>query len=370
MFHSLRTDRALEACQDAILGQQSWSDALQQLAEAFGAITSAILAVPNSGEVCGFFEQPSNAMFAFQAAWQEAYRGGVVDPHATIPLAMYHRHIPCLIDDDILTADDRATMPYFRELARPQDREHWADLTIRTPGRDWFVPFQRNARQGPFTRADAAELALLVPVLTRILARAERLAAANLTLRLDDLGGLHLAAWAIDAKGGVMFRNTAADAVCGADLWLGSGRLRAADPGNNAKLAAFINAAAQDPRGVEPVILLRDGVPWLLMDALAVTQRTMNVFTGAKAILLASPIVASAAPVGKILADAFGLTRAEARFAQVLTDGGGLAHAAATLGISRETARTHLGALFDKAGVRGQVPLVALLAQIAAVAKH
>jgi DNA-binding CsgD family transcriptional regulator len=59
--------------------------------------------------------------------------------------------------------------------------------------------------------------------------------------------------------------------------------------------------------------------------------------------------------------EAFGLSRAETRVATEVTDGKSTEDVALTLGISRETVRTQLKAVFSKTGARRQSELVALL---------
>ena len=58
----------------------------------------------------------------------------------------------------------------------------------------------------------------------------------------------------------------------------------------------------------------------------------------------------------------FGLTTAEHRLLRLLFDGMSLARAAASLGVARTTARTHLQRIFDKVGCRRQSDLVRLVA--------
>jgi DNA-binding CsgD family transcriptional regulator len=57
----------------------------------------------------------------------------------------------------------------------------------------------------------------------------------------------------------------------------------------------------------------------------------------------------------------FGFTPAEANFALEIAKGDGRQAAADRLGITLGTARSHLSAVFDKAGVRRQAELVRLL---------
>ncbi|MEJ1161194.1 helix-turn-helix transcriptional regulator [Prosthecomicrobium sp. N25] len=59
-----------------------------------------------------------------------------------------------------------------------------------------------------------------------------------------------------------------------------------------------------------------------------------------------------------------GLTKAEARVAAEIAAGRTVAEAGRTLGISRETVRTHLKRIFEKTGCRRQAELVAFLARI------
>jgi DNA-binding CsgD family transcriptional regulator len=62
-----------------------------------------------------------------------------------------------------------------------------------------------------------------------------------------------------------------------------------------------------------------------------------------------------------VLGELYGLTSAEARLAAVLLEANGIAAAAGELGISVNTARTHLKRVFCKTGTRRQAELVRLL---------
>ncbi|MEZ5564724.1 MAG: helix-turn-helix transcriptional regulator [Gammaproteobacteria bacterium] len=96
---------------------------------------------------------------------------------------------------------------------------------------------------------------------------------------------------------------------------------------------------------------------------------------------LQRPIGASAPPIGSAavatiyrrwrtsyksfpatLRETYGLTRAETRVCQALLNGRSLPEVSAYLAISRNTAKTHLGRIFDKTSVRSQAALLRLLA--------
>lgn len=78
---------------------------------------------------------------------------------------------------------------------------------------------------------------------------------------------------------------------------------------------------------------------------------------GPMALLFVSD-VASQRPSVERLAEAFGLTPSEARLLYVLLDGQSLVESAARLGISINTAKTHLKGLFEKMGCARQADLV------------
>jgi DNA-binding CsgD family transcriptional regulator len=111
------------------------------------------------------------------------------------------------------------------------------------------------------------------------------------------------------------------------------------------------------------LILPRRGCPTPLVctisrvDATALAAEAMEP-------VLAIIITNSQKPAGREWGDfaaAYQLTKAEARLVTLLADGYGLFEAARRLGISRNTARTHMRSIHSKAGTRGQTDLVRLL---------
>ncbi len=78
------------------------------------------------------------------------------------------------------------------------------------------------------------------------------------------------------------------------------------------------------------------------------------------AVFLSDPLQA-AEPPDRVISRLFDFTPAEARLATLLTNGLSLDEASAELGVSRNTARTHLRAMFAKTGVARQAGLVRLI---------
>jgi DNA-binding CsgD family transcriptional regulator len=87
-----------------------------------------------------------------------------------------------------------------------------------------------------------------------------------------------------------------------------------------------------------------------------------DVFARARAVLIATPVVAREVPSAEVVQGLFDLTPAEARLAALIAAGDAPVPAAAKLGITPSTARSVLKRVFQKTGVSRQAELVGLLA--------
>ena len=180
----------------------------------------------------------------------------------------------------------------------------------------------------------------------------------------------------IDADAKVLWMNDpASKGLRDHGLMLGAGRLRARDRAGNKGLQAAIRWAAgatdymshkaarrmvSTIRGALPVILGEDDaagirVCWVLVES---DKIVVSFDDGHRT----DQRLAAAAVV-------YGLSPGQLRLAKMVVEGHDLADAARGLGISVNTARTHLQRMFDKTGVRSQPALVrVLLGAIAPVA--
>ena len=350
------------------MGFGAWDTALQHVVEALGARSG--LLIPPGIERGRLFEmqQESAAHPAFSEIWHRNLSAPEDDPHWARPARMGGRSGVVVIEDDITTPEERETLPYFRAVAGPGDRMHWAMIRLRTRAGRWCMPLYRGRAEGPFGEREAVGLLAVAPAITRMVAQGERLAQARLRARIEGIDDLGRMAFAVGPGGVVLFANAAAERGEGRDIWLAGGRLRAAEAGNAARLPRFLAEAAARDGDCDPVVLHREGVPWMVADALPLTRATVSVFSGARAVVMLTPVAAVAVPEVGVLRAAFGLTPAEARLAQHLARGMDLGEAASALGIGRETVRTHLEALFDKTGCRRQAALVALLTRLGVAA--
>jgi DNA-binding CsgD family transcriptional regulator len=102
----------------------------------------------------------------------------------------------------------------------------------------------------------------------------------------------------------------------------------------------------------------------LLVEAMPVTAFGSDLFCSGRVILLLTDLRSPLRPDSVQLCAAFGLTAAEAKLAGALASALGINAAAAALGVSRETARSQLKAVFAKTNTRRQAELAGLLARL------
>jgi DNA-binding CsgD family transcriptional regulator len=101
----------------------------------------------------------------------------------------------------------------------------------------------------------------------------------------------------------------------------------------------------------------------VLVAPIAGATSSFNV-PGVGAVLFVTDPTTSLSQPPEAVSSLFDLTRAEARLCRHLTSGSSLGKAAGRMGISLNTARTHLKRIFDKTGTHRQSQLVLLLTQI------
>lgn len=228
---------------------------------------------------------------------------------------------------------------------------------------------QRALRPHGFDAGEKRCFAALVPHLARAVRIGHDLGAAAsarraLSAALDRLPrGVLL----VDARLGLRFANRYAEEVLAAadGLRVERGALAASAPESTAALRRLV-AGAADPTAYGPasaggcLALARPSLRRpleLLVAPLPPELAPVAAGRAAAALFLVDPERRLELPLD-VLRQLYGLTPAEARLAALLGEGLGLPEVAARLGISRETAKTYLRAVFAKTGTRRQAELV------------
>jgi DNA-binding CsgD family transcriptional regulator len=363
------TERALEDCYDAILAPTRWSSALQSLAESFGAASCTLFEHDREHSPAPVPMSEGHEAFADRWARNQPH---APDPHIGAYLVRCTSFIRAgwtsALEHHLSTEEERRTLPYFQETARPERREWLALSYFSVEGGDWCFPFFRGDDRGPFTPEDARILGGLGPYVAKIVRLAQKFAAFDLTSKLSALERVNSAAIVLDATGRATQMNLPAEDLLGADFNLVHGRPTAHDAASNRRMQRLVSFALHAAPGnaptYAPIVIDRDDAPWLLVEAMPVTAFGSDFFNSGRLILLLTDLRPLRRPESIHLCAAFGLTGAEAKLAARLASGGGIDVAAASLGITRETARTQLKAVFAKTNTSRQAELAALIARL------
>ena len=143
------------------------------------------------------------------------------------------------------------------------------------------------------------------------------------------------------------------------------GRLRAAEPGEDRRLADALDERAGRDTPCSVVLGGAGGAAGLRCEVGRIDpHRRPDVRDEPRFLLTAVPIAAEA-PMEALLGEAYGLTRAEARLAAEIVAGRDLRSASERMGVSHHTARKYLQIAFSKMGVRRQADLVRLALRLA-----
>ena len=262
------------------------------------------------------------------------------------------------------------SLPFYPETARPEKGEWLAGSFFSVEGRNWCLLLPVFRGGDPFTREHARRLAKVGAYLAKIAGLAEKFAAARPRLETSSaLERVSSAAIVIDARGRARQMNAPAQDLLGDDFNLIQGRPAAHDPASNRRLQQLVSVALHSERGsaqaFAPIVVDGDEAPWLLVEAMPVTAFGSDLFSPGRVILLLTDLRSPRWPAATQLGcAAFGSTVAEAKLAAKLASGSGIEGAAASLGVSRETARTQLKAVFAKTNTRRQAELAALVARL------
>jgi DNA-binding CsgD family transcriptional regulator len=369
---------AVDAIYRAAASPQLWPDTLTLLADYVGAIGGLLVygnpADPSSGVLMtGRLRDDLSRLYLERYALNPLARAMAKAPFGQVQ-----------VTSRLADAAAIRRTAYHADILAPQAIEDQVAInhpSLTRNGAAGGVGFPLNARQTDELGAIAVRFGRLAPHLARAID-------FNLQLGRQENGmwqvqhildAMPSAAVLINRKGGIIRMNAAADALLreadGISIIKSDGlRLSAHSPAEARRLSAGIMQALAvargDDQGFNDALRISrpSGRPALLVLITPLPPSSFSLFEavdgGARAMVQLVDAQRPASVQAESLRIAAGLTAAEARVAALI--GGGLTTlaAAAVLGISANTVKTHLARCFDKTGVRSQVALARLLASI------
>jgi DNA-binding CsgD family transcriptional regulator len=182
----------------------------------------------------------------------------------------------------------------------------------------------------------------------------------------DTLDGLGAGLFVVDAAGRIVHANASGRAMLQerAVLRSADGRLAACNGRSAAALReAMAKAAGPEARPTALPLSTEDGMHSLahLMPLAPGNRRSGATYPTLAAVFVhKAALEAHCRP--EVIAEHYGLTRAELRVLLAIVDVGGVAETAESLGLSEATIKTHLHRVFGKTGASRQADLVKLVA--------
>ncbi len=273
------------------------------------------------------------------------------------------------VGHEILPDEELLRSEFYNDFLRPQGFFHiMGGVPIKEPERMAVIRFIRSRRAKPFAERDKRLLGTLMPHLSRALRlhwefaglRAERDGAR------DALNQLREGVILLDRQGEVLATNERARRILerGDGLLPCDGRLSASDPGEQARLDRALETAHAGDGGTGATLLISrpsGGRPLSLrVERLAggvvdlVTKRAVIA-------VFIDDSVGDALPSVEVVSDTLGLTAQQARLVVALAAGRRLKEIAAGLGITYQTARTHLANIRKRTGAHSQKDVVRLV---------
>lgn len=351
----------LDRIYEAASAPEYWPGVLEAIAAVAGAQAGALVAYRGREPV----GHTSSSLY--RDGYDHYFRDGI-DIVNVRPLRHFERQYPGFLSDlEIQSPEELAADEIYNRFLHPHGLRWTAGTTIMTPTNDILViDVARAHGQPPFERAALDALDAYRPHIARASLLSARLglrAASDMTDAMQLLG---LPAIALGATGRVVAMNGLAEDLDGRVMTGGFDRIGLAHSAADGLLSgALADARSGAVRSIP--LPPSDGQPALIVHLLPIRGVGHDVFSMAKSLLLVTDVTAPEAPTQELLAGLFDLTPAEARVARALASGMPLDRVATEFGVSVQTVRNQLGAVFHKTGTSRQVELLRLISGAAAL---
>lgn len=358
---SQRLAEVADVLQAAAVGQSSWDSALHSLASATGS---------KAGELIGLGSAPFQIITEIspdQMGDFIAANGHDPIVSSRVRVGMRAPTMKLLDEADFDTNADGIRNRAYGEVVRRLDIP-FAQLTIlqRTPEVTLGLTLLRTARAGAMPEDQKRLLQAAAPHVVSAVRLHMAAEGRAIDLTVASFQQADHAAFVLDRAGRLKAWTPQADRLlCEGDLRLKDGRLSTRD-NTYQRLAEAIDRArrVRDLSDTPPQTVLTSDSSGMAypLEVMPLPSRHGFDFE-AGVIVLARPPREVELRAARIAGSVFGLTRAEAVVAGLLTAGLSAAEIANRQGVGVGTVRTHIRRLFEKTGTRNQIGLTATISR-------
>ena len=344
-------ERLVDEIYEAAVVPELWPTVLQRVAAASGSHAGGLIAIDGQQRMQALSTE------TYRPTYESFARGESLRyENLRAQRAAARRYQGFLRDVDLCTLQELEADRLYRDFLHPYGLGWTSGSLVNLPTADLVIfDFARRSDDGPHDLDHIAILDGYRPHLARASFLSARLGLERARSMTQAMSALGLPAAALGPYGNTVASNPAFDRLRPRVEPVLLGR-RTADPlFDPATVASSVSASSSIPIGGD------EETPPLVVHVLPVRRAAIDVFAGASAIAVVTPLSAPAAPPIEIVAALFDLSPAEARVAHAVAEGRTLEDCAHAFGISLETIRKQLKAAMNKTGTHRQIELARLL---------
>lgn len=335
-----------------------WPNVLEELGKV-GSVSGTLLFAVRDGAV---HWTSSPGLHEMSKGYFEAGYPGRDDRTARL---LAYDHPGFVTDLDVFTREDWEADPIRREYFVPRGFGWGVATGIKIPTGDLLIFHgERRLEDGPVEREVVARLDLLRPHLARAALMSARIAFERAQGAVAALEMVGIPAAVLGARGAEIATNSLLEVLSPDVVQSRPTRLCLANPRADLMLTQALEAVEagyHEGPARSIAIPAHEGRPAMVAHVLPIRASARQVFTGAAAVLLITPVTLRELPDFAVIQGLFDLTPAEARIARALGGGMTIGQIASTTGASAATVRNQVQAVFGKTGVHRQADLVGLL---------
>jgi DNA-binding CsgD family transcriptional regulator len=340
---------------------EMWPDALLALSELVGGRGALLFTA--RGDRTRWLASPG-----FDKDMDAYFENGYHAGNERTRRLMERKHPGFLTDLDVFDAAEMEQQRVFQDFWFPRGYGWGTATVIPVPSGDTLVYHaERGRTDGPVTPDLVDRLDQLRPHLARAALLSARLDLQRVQAMTQALAALGLPAAVLNRAGRVAAANRLLAPLIPSIMQDRAIRLTLSDEAADqlfAQALARIDAGpimSSAPSLGSVPIPAKGQWPPMILHVLPVSGVANDIFSLARAIVVATPVVPREVPSAQVIQGLFDLTPGEARVAGLVGGGARPREAATELGVAEETVRTLLKRVFAKTGVRRQAELVALL---------
>ena len=349
----------IERIYEAAARPELWPGVLQGAADAAGA-----------AGVCFVHRGPDHAGWVLSErmdAFGDAYIAeGWLDRDGRVPPIIAEHYPGFRVDADYWTEEQVRDMPVYRDFLLPRGLKASAACALQG-ARDDALHVGVEGLAG-YTEARRAlpTLDALRPHLARAVSLSVQLSKARLDASVSALNLAGVPAAVIARDGRFHACNERFSRWLGARHDTRAGRIRFADRVLQGQVEAALATLNRHDCVRSVAVAAPPGETPFALHLVPLRRSARDVFGTDGVLVLVAEAANASVPTADLLRLLFDLTPAEARLTRLLVEGKSQTEAGALLGITANTARTHLRRVFGKTGVTRQAELVRLLAGLGA----